>query len=150
MSYQSRQRSSARSPLGPGLDKASGPRRRSELDWRLGGATGGHEPGPVALHLGVGVHPVPEAAQGFGRDRIRRLRDAIMDPLAFTASRDDAGSSKVSQMARNLRLALTERFDEEADANLVAANHVEKPQSRSVAKRLKEAFDVLCCCCHSS
>lgn len=148
MNHKSTKRSSARQPLGPRLDKPRGFRRRSELDWRLGGTTGGHEPGPVALHLGVGVHPLPEAAQGVGRDRIRRLRDAIMDPLAFTARRDDAGSSKVSKMARNLRLALTERFDEEADANLVAADHVEKPQSRSVAKRLKEAFDVLCCCCH--
>ncbi len=150
MSHQSRNRSIVGSPLGRRLGQSRRLRGRSKLDGRLRSTTGGHEPGAIALHLGVGGHPLPEVAHDLGRDRIRRLRDAIMDPLAVSSRRDDARPSKVRQMARNLRLALAERFDEKADADLVVADHVQEPQSRSVAKRLKEAFDVLCCCCHAN
>lgn len=150
MNHQSRNRSIQRGPSGRRFDQARGLGRRSQLDGRLGRAAGGDKPGPIALHLGVGGHPLPETAQDLGGDRIRRLREAIMDPLAVAPGRDDSRPSKVRQMARNLRLALAERLDEKADADFVVADYVQKPQSRSVAKRLKEAFDVLCCCCHAS
>ncbi len=150
MSHFSRKRRTGDDLLGRRLDEASRLRSHPELRGSFGSTADGHEPGPVALHLGVGIHPVSETTHDLGRDRIRRLRHAIVNPLAFTATRDNAGASKVRKMARNLRLALAEGFDEKTDTDLVATDDVEKTQARSVAKRLKEAFDVLCCCCHAS
>lgn len=131
-----------------GLDEPRRLRRKAKLDRRVGRTAGRDEPFAIPSHLGVATHPGSQTVEDFRRDRIHRLRDAVVNPFPVASRRDEAGASKGRKMARNLWLTLAERFDEKADADLVVADQVEQPKSRPVAKCLQEAFDVLDRCCH--
>lgn len=69
---------------------------------------------------------------------VGRIYDAIVHPLTFSASINDACAPQVRQMPGYLRLTLSKYFDEETDAYLVVPNKIEQAQARLVSERAEQ------------
>ena len=61
--------------------------------------------------------------------------DAIVHPLPFTSRRNNPGTTQVSEMARDLWLALAQNFHEVAHADLPPIHQIEQAQTRAIGKR---------------
>jgi hypothetical protein len=97
-----------------------------------------------ALSLFLHVAVFAEPAHHFGEDArgvlVRRMRDAVVHPLALAPRRDEARTPQVREVARNLRLVHAEHLHEEADADLARRHQVQEAQTRPVGQRPEEQF----------
>jgi hypothetical protein len=90
------------------------------------------------LHFAI----APEGCKGGVEDGdgtgIGRALDAVVHPLPFPSSRDNAGAAQVGQVAGDFWLTLLEDLDEVTDADLAAVHQVEQAQAGAVRQRGKE------------
>jgi hypothetical protein len=122
-------------------------RQTAELGWdgcalqgyeALGLTAGVAEAGEIALHLlagGEGFESGVEDGEGGG---VVGGLDAIVHPLAFAASVDDACAAEVGEVAGDLGLGLLEDFDEVADADLAVIHEVEQTEAGGVGEGCEE------------
>jgi hypothetical protein len=55
-----------------------------------------------------------------------------MHPLALASRGNNAGTSQIGQVTRNLGLALPENLDKVANAHFSAAHQVQQPESGAI------------------
>src|SRR5688500_7363708 len=101
-------------------------------------AADGLHPRAILLHLALLAEPRQDLREDARGVRLGRLSDAVVHPLAVAPRRDDARAAQVREVARNLRLALAEHLDEEADADLARRQQVQEPQPRAVGQSPEE------------
>ena len=66
-----------------------------------------------------------------------------MNPLSLAPGIDNAGPPQISEMTRDFGLALSEDFNEIADANLPAIHQVQKPQPRAIRERREQEGQIV-------
>lgn len=106
------------------------------------GAAGLRETRPVSLHRLVFLQPLKCLTEYLRGASVRRHDDAVVHPLALTPGRDDAGIPQICEMAGDFWLRHAENLHEVADADFLLAHQVEEPETRVVAKCLKELLHV--------
>ena len=92
------------------------------------------EPGKVGLHFTIGTEGRQCSFKNSESAGIRWTLNTVVHPLPFATRRDDTGTAQVGQVARDLRLALTQNLDEIADAHFPAVHKVEQAQSGAVCQ----------------
>ena len=105
-------------------------------------ATGFAQPREIGLHLSVGTKGCECGVEDSKCSVIAGTLDPVVHPLSFTTGGDNAGTAKVGEVARDLRLALLEDLHEVADADLAAVHQVEKAQPGAVSKCSEERGEI--------
>lgn len=62
----------------------------------------------------------------------------VVNPLAFSPGRYYSRSTKVSKVARDLRLVRFQYFYQKADADLIISNEIDEAQTGRISKGLEE------------
>jgi len=97
---------------------------------------------PVSLHRTLLFHPCKRLPENLGGADVRWHDDAIVHPLAFASSFDDACTAKICQMPRYFGLELLQNLYEVANANFLVTHEIEQTKSGAVAQSLKEPFHI--------
>jgi|SRR5271154_2801876 len=107
------------------------PRLEGHWHWRtlqcyepLRLTTGLPQPCKIGLHLRVCPERLEGRVKNRGCSRVVWQFDSIVHPFAFTSCFDNAGTTKIGKMPRNLRLALVQNLYEVANAHLPAVHEV--------------------------
>ena len=98
--------------------------------------------GAIALHLTIFTHGVEHAVEHSCLKGVARTDDAVVNPLPFPSCRDDSRAAQIREVPRDLRLRLIENLDEVTDADLAFRHQMQQPQSRAIAKRLKNCHQI--------
>jgi hypothetical protein len=92
----------------------------------------------IAFHRRVVCQPGADFAKNVGSMRVWRFYQPVMYPLAFSARRDNSGTSQVREMPRDFWLIQLQHFHEKAHANFILPNQVNQPQTSAICKRFEE------------
>lgn len=105
------------------------------LLWHTAGSV---QPVEVRLHPFVFPESSERFSKDFGSSDISGSFDLIVHPLSLASRCNDAGTSQICQVTRNLGLALPENLDEVADAHLSAIHEVQQPEPGAVRQRSEQ------------
>jgi len=122
--------------------KADGDGGALESHELFGAAAGFSKLHEVCLHLAIGGESGQGRVEDCGGAAIGGALDAVVNPFPFAPGAYDAGVTQVSEMARNLGLALAEDFDKVADADFAAIHEIEQAQAGGIGKRGEESREV--------
>jgi hypothetical protein len=115
------------------LDPHSPGRGRSIQNMKPGRCAAGLvQEAQIALHLFLPRQPRQRLTQNAGRACMCRGHDLVMHPFALAPCLDNAGSSQIGKVSRDLWLALLQDLHEVANAYLPSIHQVQKPQACSI------------------
>src|SRR5262245_25832020 len=93
---------------------------------------------PLLLHVCIGPQPLTDLVEDLLRGRVGRLGQTIVHPLALAARGNNARSTQIGEMARNLRLMCSQNLYAETDAQLAVSDEIQQPESRPVGQCSKQ------------
>src|SRR5581483_9634880 len=70
--------------------------------------------------------------------KVTRHGEPIMHPLPFPTRGNQAGSSQIREMSRDLRLWRADHFNEVADADFLLGHEMDQPQPCGISERAEE------------
>jgi hypothetical protein len=111
---------------GCAIDRFDCDRQRRTVEGRqsLWGAAGSVESRKVGLHRLIFTEHRDRFDEDARGARMLRRNDAVVHPFPFAASSDDARTSQIGQVPRNLGLALPKDLHEITDAHFLAVHQV--------------------------
>ena len=118
----------------------------SEVEWERRCAADFFQPRAIGFHCWFTGQPDAYFMKDVGCVRIRRLDNAIVNPLAFAARCNHARTPQVGKMPRNLWLVQLQHFNQKTDADFVFANQIDQPQSGTIGERFEQKSDAVFLC----
>jgi len=99
-------------------------------------AAGSRKATQVGLHFTIRFERFEHSVEDRSRCCLLRKFNAVVHPLSFSPSCHDTCLTQVCQMPGDLGLALSQNFNQIADAHLTTANQIQQTQPRAVGNSL--------------